>query len=576
MITTSDAGPTTDSWRRTLALETLVVGIAALGAAIVLTWPLIADAGHVAHDPFDPRFQAWTIDWVQHALGTNPLHLFDANIFAPESTTLAYSDSLLGVAVPMLPLRWLGASPMAQLNIALLLGMATSAASAYLFGRYSSHSRIVGGLAAAAFAFGPFGTLSSGALHATVKAGIPLAALAAWWLADRAERGAALLAPSALLVGITAWQLSVSFYPGAYTIAAAALVLAVRWRSLGRRGARFGLGSLVACVAAAAVLAIPYLSVRSEFPSFDRELANLGPFGADFARTDPRLSVWGDLLGLGEGWPVYGQPAFPGLMLLALAPIGLVSAWRAAGRARRVATTAAVLVVGGAFLGIGTAPDGWRAWSPYRILFEVVPGWRALRATGRGWAIGVLGVGLLAGYGALAVARWLSARTRVRPPRLAAGVAAIAVLVILGEGYAPWSHLTEVRTSPVDMALAADDTPPGGVLYLPALEPRGAARALSGFAQAENVYNTTAHHRRTPNGYSGFFPPSWVTTSRIVEDLPDARSLRRLRELGIRYVVVRSWAEGGTWDTLLEPRRAAPLRFVGEFDGDLLYEVPPA
>ena len=570
-VTRTDASPTVRSRRRQLLLETAIAGACALIAAIVTTWPLLADAGHVADDPFDPRFQAWTIDWVQHSLG-NPLALFDANIFAPELTTLAYSDSLFGVAVPLLPLRWLGISPIGQLNIALLLGMATSAAAAYLFGRYVTGSRVVGAITAVAFAFGPFGTLSAGVVHATAKAGIPAAALAAWWLADRADSRRSLWPPSLALVAAIGWQLSVSFYPGVYAIAAALVVLAVRFRSLRAGAWKAALGALGAVLAIAGVLAIPYLTVRSQFPSFTRELEALGPLGADFTGTDPRLSVWGGLLGVDGGWPVYRQATFPGLVLLVLAPIGLVWAWRARGSLRRVAVGGAALVAVGVFLGLGTAPDGWRAWSPYRILFEVVPGWSALRATGRGWAVGVLGLGLLAGLGALAVVRLVTSRVQAPPRRIAACVAAILVALVLVEGYAPWDELPTVRVPPVDAALA--ESPPGGVLYLPALEPEDPARALSGFRQAENVYGTTAHHRRTPNGYSGFFPPSWRETSRVVERLPEERALEHLRDIGVRYVVVRSWAKDGTWGALLDPSRAAPLRLLGRYDGDLLYEIP--
>ena len=53
----------------------------------------------------------------------------------PEPRTLAYSDSLLGIAIPMLPFRWLGVSPIGQLNLALLFSFAASFASGYLFGR---------------------------------------------------------------------------------------------------------------------------------------------------------------------------------------------------------------------------------------------------------------------------------------------------------------------------------------------------------------------------------------------------------------------------------------------------------
>jgi len=148
---------------------------------------------------------------------------------------------------------------------------------------------------------------------------------------------------------------------------------------------------------------------------------------------------------------------------------------------------------------------------------------------------------------------------------------------VLVEGYAPWTsadHGTvDIAVSPVDQRLA--DLPAGGVLYLPALDQSGALQeALTGFRQAENVYGTTAHHRSTPNGYSGYFPPSWKRISNVMRGLPDAKAIAELQRLGVRYVVVRSWAEGGPWAPLLDPANAAPLRYVGTYDGDLLYQVP--
>jgi hypothetical protein len=548
---------------RRVGLETLVALGFGLVAAIAVTWPLVTKLGHTGHDAFDPRFQAWTIDWVQHKLGS-PGSLFDANIFAPEPHTLAYSDSLLGIAIPMLPFRWLGVSPIGQLNIALLLSFATSFASGYLFGRVVTRSIIVGAITGVAFAFGPFGSVSSGVIHAAAHAGVGVAAAAAWWLADRARAQRPLLAPSALLAAALVWQASVSFYPGAYAFGAAAVILVVRWRSLGRRGWLWAGGALAVAGAATIALAVPYFQVRNDQPGFKRTLADLPPLAADFGATDPRLSIWGSILGTGSGWPIYGEPAFPGLVLLLLTPIGAVAGWRSGGR-RRLATLAGLaLVLVGLALGLGAGPTGWRQYAPYRLLFEYVPGWEALRATGRAWVVGLLGVGVLAGFGALAVGGWLARRFHWRARTVVGVVAAVALIGVLAEGYAPWtaadSGTVDVAVSAVDQHLA--ELPPGGVLYLPALE-QGAGKvreALSGFRQAENVYGTTAHHRITPNGYSGYFPPSWKRISREMEALPDPATLEHLRTLGVRYVVVRDWAADTVWAPLLEPANAAPSR----------------
>jgi len=580
---TVDAEPAPDrtDWEapvtvRRIAREVVIATVVGLGLAMVVTWPLVTKLGHTGHDAFDPRFQAWTIDWVQHKLGS-PGSLFDANIFAPERNTLAYSDSLLGIAIPMLPFRWLGVSPIGQLNIALLLSFATTFASGYLFGRVVTRSMVVGALTGVAFAFGPFGSVSSGVIHATAHAGVGVAAAAAWWLADRARARRSLLAPSALLAAALVWQASVSFYPGAYAFGAAIVILAVRWRSLGKRGWLWAGGALLVAGACTAAMAIPYLEVRNDQPGFKRTLADLPPLAADFGATDPRLSIWGSILGTGGGWPIYGEPAFPGLFLLVLAPIGAIAGWREGARRRLAVIAGLALVFVGLALGLGAGPTGWRKYAPYRLLFEYVPGWEALRATGRAWVVGLLGVGLLAGLGALAIGRWVAGRFHWRARTVVGVVAAVALLGVLVEGYAPWTSANQgtvdVAVSPADQKLA--DLPPGGVLYLPALDQSSPLQeAFTGFRQAENVYGTTAHHRITPNGYSGFFPPSWKRLSREMEALPDATTIDHLRALGIRYVVVRSWAAGGPWASLLEPTNATPLRYLGTYDGDVLYEVP--
>ena len=580
---TVDAEPAADrtDWEapvtvRRIAIEVVIATVVGLGLAMVVTWPLVTKLGHTGHDAFDPRFQAWTIDWVQHKLGS-PGSLFDANIFAPERNTLAYSDSLLGIAIPMLPFRWLGVSPIGQLNIALLLSFATTFASGYLFGRVVTRSMVVGALTGVAFAFGPFGSVSSGVIHATAHAGVGVAAAAAWWLADRAREQRPLLAPSALLAAALVWQASVSFYPGAYAFGTAIVILAVRWRSLGKRGWLWAGGALLVAGACTAAMAIPYLEVRNDQPGFKRTLADLPPLAADFGATDPRLSIWGSILGTGGGWPIYGEPAFPGLFLLVLAPIGAIAGWREGARRRLAVIAGLALVFVGLALGLGAGPTGWRKYAPYRLLFEYVPGWEALRATGRAWVVGLLGVGLLAGLGALAIGRWIAGRFHWRARTVVGVVAAVALLGVLVEGYAPWTSANQgtvdVAVSPADQKLA--DLAPGGVLYLPALDQSSPLQeAFTGFRQAENVYGTTAHHRITPNGYSGFFPPSWKRLSREMESLPDAATLDHLRALGIRYVVVRSWAAGGPWASLLEPANATPLRYVGTYDGDVVYEVP--
>jgi hypothetical protein len=567
---TITAPPNEVERRDNLWLEAAIVLVAAAGAAIACTWPLVTKLGSVAHDAYDPIVQAWTIDWVQHAVGT-PAHLFDANIFAPQPDTLAYSDSLLGIAIPLIPLRWIGLSPIAQLNMAVLVGSSMTAASAYLFGRVVTGSRAVGAVTGAAFAFGPLATTHIGHVQTVWRAGIPLSALAAWVLADRAERGVSTWPPAVALFVVLSWQASVSFHPAAYAFVATVIVLLVRWRSLGRSGAIAAGAALIGSIGVMFLLALPYLSNASRFDDFDFGLETLRNYSVDFTSTDPRLWLWGSSLGKGTGWPAYGGSSFPGAVLIVLTPFGIVAGWRDR-RLRRCTVTGIVLIVTGAVLAIGASNQGWRRFTPYRALYEWVPGWRALRATDRAWFIGILGVALLAGIGARAVGRWLVAR------RNRVGVAIVSSLAVLGiliEGYAPWTDLPSVRVEPVDARLATLRTS-GGVVYLPANATGSTTIDLSVWDQPLNMYGTTAHHRRTPNGFASYTPKSYATTFAQLMTLPDERALDTLRALRVRYVVVHPKVAGGPWARLLDPRQARPLHLIGRFADDLLYEITPA
>ena len=565
----SDGSAGTTMWAVVLE-ATIVVGLA-LVASVVTTWPLVLHLGTVAHDATDAPFQAWTIDHVQWAITTGG-PLWDANIFAPNRRTLAYSDSLLGLAIPLLPLRWFGVGPIAQLNTALLVGMSASAGAGYLFGRVVTRCRSGAAITAVASAYGPFGATSTSHLHTAVRPGIALAATATWWLTDRSHQGRGLRAPTVLLVASVVWQMSVSFYPGVYSVAAVLVVLAVRWRSLERRAVGAAALALLVCGAATLSLAIPYLQVLDEGRQFVRSPDEIANLGMDITTVKPGLTVWGDLLAPDS----FSLPAFPGLALLVLGTVGLIGGIRRPGRTRVMSTTGLAFVLTGAFLALGTAGSGWRAASPYRLLFDHVPGFTILRATGRAWILGVLGLGLLGAVGCRvlgSIAAGGDGGAR-RSSRATALVATLGVVATVFEGYGSWSDRPTIEVSAVDHALAVEPVA-GGVVYLPALVPGGSAELATTFGQVENVFGTTAHHRRTPNGYSGLGPAEWPAFSARMRGLPSPTTLGELRRIDVTFVVVRSTVRGTPWERLINPARAAPLRLVGRYGGDILYRLPP-
>ena len=73
---------------------------------LLLTYPLIVNlTTAVPNDIGDPLLNTWILAWDTHALLTDPLNLFNANIFHPLPNTLAYSEHLISTALLALPLQ---------------------------------------------------------------------------------------------------------------------------------------------------------------------------------------------------------------------------------------------------------------------------------------------------------------------------------------------------------------------------------------------------------------------------------------------------------------------------------------
>lgn len=572
-----------------------MVGPIAVAVTVATTWPLSARLNSGADHEFDSPVQAWALDWVQHAL-TSDAKVFDANMFAPAPHSLTFSDALLGIAIPELIARPLGLEPIGMLNLATLGGVVANALAAYWLGRLLTRRILGAAVCAAVYAFAPYSLLTAIHLHVLVRPGLPLAVGLIWLVADRSEarsggpEGSKAIAetspatspvqprlwPLVCLLAVTvAWQGSVSFYSAAFCSVVAVVTLAVRFRSLWWRGLT-GVGIALAAGAMPVLLiARVYLANRRRYGNLGWSLSGVSQLSASvgsFVTTASGNTVWGGILGTAElGYDLHRVLLFPGAMPLLLAAVGLFACLRADDRgARRVGRLGLALTTVGALLALGASDVGWRRFSLFRLLFEVLPGWKSIRAADRFWVVGMLGLAILAAVGACRVVDsldgWWRSRSRLELPVLV-GVALVAAIMI--EGHRA-NDLVPIRTAPVDSTIA--ELPRGGVVYLPVNPDDRLGLAI--FGQAEYVYRSTAHHRPTVNGKGSFFPPSYLGLSKRLQSLPSQSARNCLLAYDIRYIVVTPRVKGTKWERLQQPRLAAPLVLIERSGEDLLYRVP--
>jgi hypothetical protein len=554
---------------RVTARELLVLVAGACLLSVVMHWPLVLHLGaDIPKDLGDPLAESWQAAWGGHALAHQPLHFFQSNQFWPLHDTLAFSDALVGYA----PAGLFGSGPHAAVfryDLLFLFAYALAFAGAYLLARELGLRPGGAAVAGAAFAFAPFRLEQDGHMQVIASGGIPLA-LAFGVRGYRLRRPGWVVAGSA----VAAWQLSIGFtlgLPFAYLLAAVAAIGAIVWLRRGRP--RLDRGLALATVAGAVLFAAvgfalsrPYLRVADAHPAARRTPATVeaysGPPWIFLVAPDENL-IWGGATApLRDGLEnIPEKTLFPGLVILGLAIAGLSSA--ALPRWLRQGLGAGVVAV--SILALGFRAGGGLLW-PYRIVYDVLPGWQAIRVPGRLVTLSSLGLALLAGAGAQRAMLGGAAR---RVSRLGGGtaIAAVCLLAIVIEGrglpFDPFDNQAQPRVPAIPPSTASVPAPQ---LHLPA------ERAAD---NRRYILWSTDGFPALVNGRSSLNPAFTQHLIRRMEPFPDRRTVALLSRLGVRSVVLHTNRVHGTPWRGAARRPVAGLPLTRTRQGNLVvYELP--
>ncbi len=490
--------------------------------AIVHTWPLATDPGHLSrNDNADAQLNEWIISWVAHRLPTDPQHLFDANIFHPERYTLAFSEPLIVPGVLAMPLRWAGASPVLTYNLVLLLGLVLcGVAMAGVITAWTG-DRWAGLLAGSLFAFNSQTMTRLPHLQAIHAEWLPLAiwALDRLLIGDR-HRDAYWLALFVTLICLT------SGYLGIFTVFALAAAFLIRWPEWQGPRMRRTLPRVALAAALTTVIVVPVLwpyaivhrtqgltrqlkTVESYSVSPMNYLVSVSNLHFDFWSRSVRRTITGTKTSL-----------FPGAVALLMAACAVMLI-RVSEDRRRVRMFVAIAVTG-FVLSMGTRTP------VYELAYRLFPPLEGIRAVGRWGSLVLFSMAALAGLGLAEV------RRRVGTSVWALVVPLGAVFVANVESlYAPVKY-TRFERIPALYRILADDPVPGAVVELPLY----GRRAI--FRNAPYVLASTEHWRPLVNGYSGFRPPSYLKIVQAMAEFPSASAVGALQARNVRYVVLHT------------------------------------
>jgi hypothetical protein len=444
--------------------------LAACAGSLVWVLPQLLHL-HAIPDPGDPVFSAWRLAAMTHQLSTDPLHLWNGNIFYPTPFTLTFSDSVFLQSMLAAPFLLAGIDPIVVMNSLVVLSFpARGLAFFYVTWRLTGdpQAALVAALTAAWL---PFHGEHYSHLELEWTAFVPLTLLAALRALAIPSRktglalGAAIAAQclACMYVGVMLVTFLVPF----------TAIVAIGWRVRpSRRLAEACAGAALVLIPMAGVLAAAYLQGRELHG--DRDIQSVADGSAsprDYLNATPRLVTyqWQSF------WTHHPErELFPGTAPVVLAAAGVIPPLEPVG--------IATLVGGAAAFDWSLGLKGLT----YRKLYELSPVYRGMRVAARFAVMVHCALALLAGFGA---ARMLRLPLFRRTPVIRGIVCAALCAGVLAD-------------------LRMDFPLQGYIRVIPAIyqhvDHRMVLEELPGGHNLDYMYFSTRHWAKLLTGYSGF------------------------------------------------------------------------
>ena len=480
----------------------------------------------------DPLLNTWILAWDAERFLHGLDGFWDAPMFFPYPSSLAYSEHLLGVAIFTAPLQWLTDNPILVYNMVYLGSFVLAGTGMYLLTTSITGSRLAGMIGGMAFAFLPYRADQASHLQVLLYGWMPVGL---WGLHRYFYSGQrkmlVVFALAFVLQGFSNGYFFYFFAAVVVIVACVEVIYRVRQRPImlvDLTCTALLMGAMVAPIA------IAYLDVRTDM-SLVRTRSEMVMFSADttsYLHASPDLSLWGNTL---QGGGLETK-LFPGFGLLTLAALGLITpfAFKTASKTnlKRLAATYGTVAVVSFVISLGPEPsfDGilLTTTGPYDWLLSIIPGFDGLRVPARAAIAVFLGLAVLASIAMRCLVDRLSRRAAI-------AVTLVVITVIAAEGY----HTRRMVPFHPDGPEAERATtewlrqlPPGPAIVLPFYESTDHVPNTM-----RSVYATLEHGHPLVNGFSGFSTP----LVRYFEDSTKLRDYRQYNDVlnGLRAVGVR-------------------------------------
>ena len=560
----------------------LIVVILYIFLTIVLTFPLILHMDKYL-DSGDPAFNTWVLAWDVHSLTTDPINLFNTNIFYPlTNNTLAFSEHLIADMLIALPAILITHNPILAYNLILFLSFVISGFGMFLLIKYyikDNYSAFLGGVV---FAFCTIRFAHIGHMQLLTAQWMPFALLYLDKFLRKGDyRNLALLYMFYVLQILSCWYLAfyITITLGVYTLSIFITNKDLRKNLFQRSYQMKAILFIICTLAVVAPFAYPYIQVAQEY-GFTRTLDEVSFYSADvgdYFLTPTNNLVYGTI-----SYPFQANrntaehALFPGITVIILSLYGLflLMRFKLNGESRLalvnvsntiqniyllIALIAFILTLGyplhffGHILNINL---------PYKYLFDYFPGFKSMRVPSRFGFIVMLSLSVLAAYG---VSRFIESKSKIKK----ALISYIFISLIISESiYIPvfGGTMPVGREIPEVYQWMANEKGDFAIVELPS----------DLWNDTKYMYYSTYHWKNLVNGYSGFLPDSYPETMRTIMSFPSNESIDLLKMIGVKYVVIHTKEmDAAEWNHTNTTIKDYPdeVRLRKNFGDDYVYEI---
>ncbi|HUQ88857.1 MAG TPA: hypothetical protein VM096_14970 [Vicinamibacterales bacterium] len=534
------------------SVEATAVVLGAVILACVFTYPYIIqfnDAGRL--DTNDGRWSIWVVSWVAHALTTDPLHLFRANIFYPHANTLAFSEGNIFEGFIGAPIWALTKNPYTTHNFVFLFAFAQSFVATYYLVRHLTGDRRAAVLAGVMYAYCPFAFARQAHIQLLMVGFLPWVMLSWHRFLDRVSIARAI----ELGVVMAATGLACAYYG---IFAGGMIVFASIWFAITRQ--RWKDMKYIGAVAIAAVTCVglivpfflPYLDMQAS-TGFQRPLS--GQYSANFGAW-LSSSAWAH-----RWWTPYlwrpSEALFPGILAIFLGLWGATFVRERDGIGLKRDERWYYVGLAIFTLWVTLGPDA----GLYTLLYYTVPVFSFLRAPSRAGIVVTLCLVVLAAPALIVLMRRKATN---------AAFAILFVLVVADLYRAPLRMRTAPSLPNAYRTLAK--LPKAPTMELPYW-----SESLSFHRHAEYMLASTAHWQPLINGYSDHIPQDFRDNAPLLAGFPSREAFAVLEPLGARYIVIHlDLMDSATRERVI---RGLDVEYVNylrplDKDGDVwLYEI---